>query len=165
MRYTVTLHGLFFEFVLSTWFITFTLQIIIFFHFFLPFHPLHIRSAQGSRTVPHPFGQHLPTTECRWQLATGQRPHYQCLQVLAYLQSPYSLMLTSKDNSYRSNILWWVMPSVCLSLHKQNIVCLQRIICQFMQMQQILGHFSVQWIIIILVLIFPVNEGRGMKEE
>lgn len=131
-----------------------------------PFHVIHFTSAvhRGSRMVPHPFSHHLPTRGCRWQLATGQRAHYRCLWVPAYLQSPYSLMLTSNDNYYRSNILWWVMPSICLSLHKKNVVCLQRIIRPFVQMQQILGHFPLQWII-ILVLIFPVNEGRGMKEE
>lgn len=36
-----------------------------------------------------------------------------------------------------------------------------------MQMQQILGHFSLQWIIIIhiIIYIFPLSEGEGMKEE
>lgn len=34
-------------------------------------------------------------------------------------------------------------------------------------MQQILGHFSLQWIIIIhiIIYIFPLSEGEGMKEE
>lgn len=36
-----------------------------------------------------------------------------------------------------------------------------------MQIQQILGHFSLQWIIIIhiIIYIFPVSEREGMKEE
>lgn len=59
------------------------------------------------------------------------------------------------------------MSSISLSLLKKNIVCFQRIMCPFMQMQQILGHFSLQWIIIIHIIIymFPVSEGEGMKEE
>lgn len=34
-------------------------------------------------------------------------------------------------------------------------------------MKQILGRFSLQWIIIIhiIIYIFPVSEGEGMKEE
>lgn len=73
--------------------------------------------------------------------------------VLASLPSPYSLMLAHNHNYYWSNILWWVTPRMCLSLHKKSVVCCERLIRPLMQMQQILGHFSLQWIIIILVLV------------
>lgn len=33
----------------------------------LPFHPLHIRSVQASRTAPHPLSQHLSAAEWRRQ--------------------------------------------------------------------------------------------------